>query len=178
MMKLKFGQPVSGIVQFAYIVPDIHQAMESYSSLLQAGPWFHAPNYELSDALYCGTPSTMTMSVAIGFAGHMSIELIQQTNDAPSVYRDVQQRQGYGFHHWGLATLDFDHDVQRYLAKGYELKFSGRSPRGIRLAYFDSNGELPGMIELIEFSRPQEDFYNAIFEAGQGQEPKSTVHLL
>ena len=33
----------------------------------------------------------------MAFAGHMNIELIQPNNSAPSVYREVIERRGYGF---------------------------------------------------------------------------------
>ncbi len=164
-MLLNFGQPTPGIVQFAYIVPDLQKAMAAYTTNLKVGPWFHAESYTLTDAVYRGVPSTMRMSLAIAFAGHMSIELIQQNDGTPSVYQEVLEKSGYGFHHWGLATHDFDKDLAAYRALGYEVALSGRSARGIRLAYLDTMGTLPGMIELIEFSEAQERFYTSAYKA-------------
>ncbi len=34
----------------------------------------------------------------MAFAGHMMIELIQPKDDKPSVYQEIIQRRGYGFH--------------------------------------------------------------------------------
>jgi len=42
----------------------------------------------------------------MSFAGHVMIELIEQHNDVPSVYRNIAEKRGYGFHHWGVATAD------------------------------------------------------------------------
>jgi len=162
-MLLNFGQPIQGIVQFAYIISDIEKAMAEYARNLKVGPWFYAESYSMTDAIYRGSPSKMNMSLAIGFAGHMSIELIQQNDDEPSVYREVREKSGFGFHHWGIATRSFDEDLAAYRALGHEVAFSARSPRGIRLAYLDSTRDLPGMLELIEFSDAQEKFYTTIF---------------
>lgn len=164
-MLLDFGQPTPGIIQFAYVVPDLDQAMAAYTATLKVGPWFRAESYRVAEAMYRGAPTTMTMSLAIGFTGHMSIELIQQRDGQPSVYQELVTKSGYGFHHWGVATHDFDRDLAAYRALGWEVAFSGLSPRGIRLAYLDSMGTLPGMVELIEFSEAQERFYTAAYKA-------------
>src|SRR3546814_8403205 len=100
-MELKFGQSAPGIVQFAYVVEDIHQAISTYNAMLNVGPWFLNERYQFRDALYHDEPTDIEMKVAIGFAGHMSIELIEQTNDAPSVYLDHIEKKGFGFHHSG-----------------------------------------------------------------------------
>ena len=35
-----FGQPDDGIIQMAYVVPDIHAAMSTWATKLKVGPWF------------------------------------------------------------------------------------------------------------------------------------------
>ena len=37
---LEFGQPAEGIIQVAFIVPDIMAALEGYAKRLNCGPWF------------------------------------------------------------------------------------------------------------------------------------------
>ena len=101
----------------------------------------------------------------MAFAGHMNIELIQLNNDAPSVYRELIERRGYGFHHWGRATWHFDRDVEQYRAAGHELAFICRVPSGGRVAYMDTTRELPGFVELIELGGAFESVFSRFYRA-------------
>lgn len=163
-----FGQPMGGIVQVAYVVEDLHQAMRDFSQRLKIGPWFYADTYDVQDAVYRGRPTDMRMGLALGFSGHMCFELIHMVDDKPSVYRDIVDKRGWGFHHLGMATRSYDADVERYRAMGYEVAFSGRTKRGIRFGYLDTSDNLPGMLELIEFNDQQDRFYGSMHLAARG----------
>lgn len=163
-----FGQPMGGIVQVAYVVQDLHQAMRDFSQRLKIGPWFYADTYDVQDAVYRGRPTDMRMGLALGFSGHMCFELIHMVDDKPSVYRDIVDKRGWGFHHLGMATRSYDADVERYRAMGYEVAFSGRTKRGIRFGYLDTSDNLPGMLELIEFNDQQDRFYGSMHLAAKG----------
>jgi Glyoxalase/Bleomycin resistance protein/Dioxygenase superfamily len=145
-----FGQPAEGIVQTAYVVQDIRKAIDGWVKDLKVGPWFLIDRFSGGDPLYRGAPSHAESALAMSFAGHMNIELIQPANDAPSVYWDTIKKRGYGFHHWGIATSNFDRDVEKYKQRGYELAFFARVPSGGRVAYMDGSNDLAGMVELIE----------------------------
>ena len=114
MSLVSFGQPDDGIIQMAYVVTDIHRAMNLWISKLNVGPWFLLPSFTGDDPQYRGKPSRADVSLAMSFAGHMNVELIQPNNDAPSVYREVLEARGPGFHHWvsfkGQGTY-FDPDL-------------------------------------------------------------------
>ena len=93
------------------------------------------------------------------------IELIQQHNAGPSVYRELIDRRGHGFHHWGVASTRFDEDCEAYRRRGFEMAFYDKTPVGTRVAYFDASHTLPGMIELIEMSDAQELRYARMYAA-------------
>jgi len=162
-----FGQPADGVIQTAYVVKDIRQAIDSWVKDLKVGPWFMIDRFGGQDAQYRGEPSHAESALAMSFAGHMNIELIQPVNDAPSVYWDTIKKRGYGFHHWGLATSNFDQDLAQYRARGYEVAFFARVPSGGRVAYMDANNDLGGMVELIELG--------AAFDATFGRFYRSTI---
>lgn len=168
MSVLKFGQPVGGIVQVAYIVEDIRRAMTDFAARLKVGPWFVTGPFTPKAALYRGRPTDISLTLAVGFSGHMSFELIEQHNDVPSVYRETVERRGYGFHHWGVPVADLDAEVERYRALGYEIAFSDRAPRGYRIAYMDTTRDLPGMIELMECTGLLEERYTEMHLASVG----------
>jgi hypothetical protein len=174
MSLVSFGQPDDGVIQMAYVVEDIQKAMREWAEDLKIGPWFLLPGFRGVEATYRGQPSEMEADLAMSFSGHMNIELIQQRNDAPSVYGDTLGK-GYGFHHWGVATSHFDRDVEKYQKKGYELAFSAKVPSGGRIGYFDTKGRLPGMIELLELGADFESTFNRFYRASIGWDGNDPV---
>jgi Glyoxalase/Bleomycin resistance protein/Dioxygenase superfamily len=168
MSLLNFGQPDDGIIQMAYVVEDIQRAMQQWAEQLHVGPWFLLEHFSGVDAMYRGKPSQADVAIAMSFAGHMMIELIQPNNQAPSVYQDVIDKRGYGFHHWGVGSKDFDRDMEIYQKRGAELAFFARVPSGGRIAYMDTTAALPGMVELIELGADLEPMFTAFYRASLG----------
>lgn len=150
MPAFSFGQPADGVIQMAYIVPDIRAAIDSWVSELGVGPWFLLDHFTGVDPVYRGRPSEADVAIAMAFAGHMQVELIQPNDEHPSVYREVSTTRGWGFHHFGKASPDFAGDIARYAERGYEVAFRAGVPTGGEVAYLDTHGELPGFLELIE----------------------------
>jgi hypothetical protein len=168
MTTFNFGQPDDGVIQMAYIVPDIDAAMRSWSENLKVGPWFLLDSFTGVDPMYRGAPSQADVKLAMGFAGHMQIELIQPKDEHPSVYREVRDGRGWGFHHYGMATRTFQADLDRYESKGYELAFLCGVPTGGSVGYLDTKGELPGMLELIEVGDTMESLFTKFYLASVG----------
>lgn len=162
---LAFGQPPGALMQFAYTVPSIERAMPEWSRRLGIGPFAILEGSLLEDARYYGAPSDIDLRAALVFSGSMCIELIEQINDVPSVYRDAIEARGYGFHHWAVSTADFDSEVARREAEGLRVAFSGRVTVGGRFAYIDTNAALGGMIELIEMNEAVEAFFTRLRDA-------------
>jgi hypothetical protein len=163
MTLLNTGQPIGGIIQIAYTVADIEAATLSYAQDLRLGPWFLRGPLQARKPVYRGQPQDLRLSIAIAYSGHMMIELIQQHDDQPSVYREQIQKQGYGFHHWGVASDRFDEDIRSYQTRGFELVFTDETPAGTRVAYFDAKRGWPGFIELIEINAASELRYARMY---------------
>lgn len=175
MPLLNFGQPADGVIQMAYVVPDLRKAMAAWTDRLKLGPWFLFDPFKPAVQHYRGKPTELSTSIGMAFAGHMQFELIQQNNDVPSVYRDGVKKHGYGFHHWGYATTDFDRSLAALQAKGYEPVFTLQPDPSTRLAYMDSTADLPGYIELIEASAATEALFTMMYQAALGWDGKDPV---
>ena len=91
------------------------------------------------------------------------------------MYREVLEVRGPGFHHWGVATANFDRDMERYGAAGHELAFIARVPSGGRVAYMDTTAQLPGFVELIELGGAFEPVFNSFYRATIGWDGKDPV---
>lgn len=165
MPLLSFGQPDKGIMQMAYVVGDIRAAIGEWIERLNVGPWFLLEHFTGVDPVYRGRPSRADITLAMSFAGHMNIELIQPNDAHPSVYKEHIDRHGYGFHHWGVATATFAADLKRYESMGMEVAFRLGVPTGGEVAYLDTQGRLPGFVELIETSAPMERAFAGFYGA-------------
>lgn len=171
-MLFDFGQPTDGIIQTAFVVEDLDVAVEQFSTRLRVRPWTTLRAVGPQGSVYRGQPAQATFHVGFGCSGHMLYELIQPADDLPSVYREVIDERGYGFHHFGYATPAFDEAVATMRAQGYEPIGSVELP-GVRLTYFDTRDTLPGMIELIEASEEVNTSFTAVWKAsiGEGDTP-------
>ena len=149
MPELSFGQPMGGIMQMAYTVADIRAAIDEWITRLGVGPWFLVEDFTGERPRYRGERSEASVAIAMSFAGHMNIELIQPKDDKPSVYKETIESRGHGFHHWGIASTDVETDVARYARLGMAEAFRAGVPTGGEVVYLDAGGKLPGFVELI-----------------------------
>ena len=120
-MSHKFGR----IAQTAYVVKDIEAALRHWTDVMGVGPWFYREDVPLETFTYHGEPSGLEMSIALGYDGDMQYELIQQRNDAPSVYKDFMEKVGYGQQHYGFLVDDLDASVEVARANGYQMEQEG-----------------------------------------------------
>ena len=102
----------------------------------------------------------------MGFAGHMQIELIQPLDDHPSVYREMIETRGYGFHHFGIACADEDADLPCYLERGYRLALRAAVPTGGSVAYLEGgDAAAPGFLELIPATPGMDEHFTRFWKA-------------
>lgn len=150
MSQFAFGQPSNTVVQMAYLVEDVQKAMADWSSYYNVGPFFLNQGYVGDNSVFRGQPNSTAIDVAMGFAGHMQIELIQVATNGPSIYHEAIDKSGYGFHHVGIVADDFDEDVERMLKQKFSIVMAGNI-RGTRLqyAYLEKADSFPGYVELI-----------------------------
>jgi hypothetical protein len=164
--ELGYGQPMGGIAQTAFIVPDLNEAMLHYSRDCGAGPFFVLPNFLQPGQVYRGSPSTADVTIAMGFAGHMLLELIQPLDSNPSVYQETIGLRGYGFHHWGIPFTDVYAAEADYHARGYETAYKAAVPTGGEVIFLDNgNGARDGFIELLPVTPGMDEAFTRFWRA-------------
>ncbi len=146
-MSRRFGP----IVQNGYVVRDWRAAAEYWSGELGVGPFFVLEHIPFRHCRFRGADAVIDMSVAIAYSGDLQIELVQQHNDAPSIYREFLDARGEGLQHVGVlvegieAIVAANHWGERVIQQGETLL-------GQRFAYLDVGPHPGAMIELIEAS--------------------------
>jgi len=168
-----FGQPVGGICQMSFVVEDIHRAIEKFTRRMRAGPWFLKEKFQ-SNYLYRGKPFEFHGSLANGNAGHMQIELIQQSDATPSPFTEVIHKRGYGLHHQALIVKDFQAQFDAFMALGYEVVLDFRQP-GDGNVYLDTNGDFPFFIELNEATDRIVKAFTRAYQASVGWDGKDPL---
>jgi Glyoxalase/Bleomycin resistance protein/Dioxygenase superfamily len=174
MTTLGFGQSVGGIIQMAYVVEDIRASIAWWIEDAKTGPWFLLDSFMGPDQIYRGAASTADVRIAMAFAGHMCIELIQPKDANPSVYKEVVDARGYGFHHVGLCVADVDAEIPSYEARGYTLAFRARVPTGGAVAYMAGGAANPGFLELIPATQGMDEVFTKFWRASldwDGRDP-------
>jgi catechol 2,3-dioxygenase-like lactoylglutathione lyase family enzyme len=156
-MSRKFG----AIRQVAYVVPDIKKAMQHWIEVLGVGPFFYLEKRTAQNSMYRDKPVSLELSIAIAQSGPLQIELIQQHNDSPSQFSDFMRSSMDGQHHVAFWTRDFDADMSRYLAEGFEtLSSANRAPD--RNAFLATRGPRGTLIEISEISGPKGAFFERV----------------
>ena len=155
-------QPENSIAQIAYITRDLDATLKHWVEVLGIGPFFLLDSSIIEDPVYRGEPSDVNITAALSYNGSMCVEVIEQSNDSPSVYSEIMSTHGPGFHHWGVMTENFEQEIERYEQKGYPLAWSGKVSIGGRFAYMDSYQDLGGMVELIELTPVVQELFEGL----------------
>ena len=166
------------ITQNGYVVRDIEAAMRHWIDVLGVGPWYYVEHAPIEDFRYKGDPSPVHVSIALANSGRLQIELIQQRNDAPSMYRDFLQAGNEGLQHVAYWTKTFEADLARALDAGYEIGQSGHVGSPGRFAYLATQGHPGTVVELSDNSGPKGRMFERIAVAAQhwdGHDPIRTI---
>ena len=173
--QLGYGQPLGGVAQTAFIVPALAPAIGAWVQDMRAGPFFVLDHLLAPGQIYRGQESRADVTLAMGFAGHMLIELIQPLDEHASVYRETIERRGYGFHHLGIAFDDVETAASEYRSRGYEEAYRAAVPTGGEVVYLDNgSGAEVGFIELLPVTPAMDATFTRFWEASRawdGSEP-------
>jgi hypothetical protein len=144
-------QPEGSLVELCHVVEDFDGALAHWTQDLGAGPFFVFDVPVLPGQLYYGQPTEVSMRVGFGFSGGQLIELLAQTNDGASPFRDFLRAKGPGLHHV-MPRLDFERGFAQFTAAGFAVAYSGQLPSGERFCLFDTCKAYGYYIELMEMS--------------------------
>ena len=198
-MSRRFGE----LRQLGYVVRDIEAGMRHWIDVFDVGPWFYVDRLPVGEFRYYGEPSDPHVSIAISYSGGAQVELIQQRNEAPSMYRDfleaghepcrdpgLRRADGFpsmyrdfleagheGLQHVCYFPVDYDAVLARALADGYVIGQEGSSNRG-PFAYLATEAHPGSVVELAAYSdkrRAQFEAIKAVCDDWDGSDPIRTV---
>jgi Glyoxalase/Bleomycin resistance protein/Dioxygenase superfamily len=163
------------IMQNGYVVRDIEAAMRHWIEVLGVGPWFYIERLPVPDFTYKGQPSPVDVSLALANSGPLQVELIQQRNDAPSLYRDFLNAGHEGLQHIGYGTHHFAADLQRLLAAGYAIGQAGTVAGRGPFVYLLTESHPGTVVELLDMSSGRDRVFARIAEAARNWDGKDPI---
>ncbi len=171
-MSRRFGP----IRQNGYVVRDIEAALKHWTEVVGVGPFWYIERVPIEEFRYQGEVSPLEVSIALANSGDLQIELIQQRNEAPSMYRDFLSAGNEGLQHVACWTESFDRDLDAACAAGFTIGQSGQIGADGRFVYFESSGHVGTVVELSEISGAKGRFFARIREAAASWDGSNPIH--
>jgi hypothetical protein len=154
--------------QVGIVVRDIDKAMRHWIDVCGIGPWFVAEKLPLTGFWYKeeSYPDTH-LTIALANSGEVQLELIEQRDDTPSMYRDFLAAGREGPQHWSSWPEDYRERFNRALRRGWSIGQRGESPRG-PFVYFANEGHPGTVIEMAELTPARRRIFDAVRVAAIG----------
>jgi hypothetical protein len=153
-----------GIIQNAYVVNDIDQAIEKWHRTWGVGPFLVRRHITMDQVWYRGRPSTLDISAAFVQAGPMQIEFICQHDDLPSAFRDAFPSGSEGLHHVAVMPDDYPAAVKHFVSLGYPVATELRTRSGRGASFVDTRPLLGHMVEIYPVSDGVLELYRRVAE--------------
>lgn len=172
-MSIFFGP----IRQIGYVVNDIEAAMQHWIETCRIGPWFYIEKLPIFDFHYRGIAGSPHLSIALANSGEIQLELIEQRDNTPTMYRDFLDKGKEGLQHWSSWPENYDDIYSKALKNKFEVGQEADSPRG-RFVYFYNEGHPGTVIELAHLTPERRKIFDEVRHVAanwDGEEPIRTL---
>lgn len=153
MDKSKFTK----VLQIAFVVKNLDEAIKIYSEKYGIGPWkiSEISSNTVDDLYKHDNKLDFSYRVAMCDIGNLEWELVEPLDDK-SIYSDFLKEKGPGFHHVAFEVKDYDAAETTLKSSGIKILSSGNW-QGTRFAHFETENDLDFVIELFKFPEKQEE---------------------
>lgn len=148
--------------QLAFVVRDLDAALRYWTDVMKVGP-FCVIESSRGDRriVHRGVETEMDMSLAFAYMGDIQIEIVHQTNDAPSPYKEFLDAGGEGMHHIAFWPEDFHSACAHLEAAGFRTVTEFLMADGERnVAYYETPGAVGTMIELVPMTPARTAYFS------------------
>ena len=165
------------IAQAGYVVRDVEQAIEHWASELGIGPFFRLDHARPDNYRYAGVlqEEGPDLTIALAYSGDLQIELIQQNDDTPSLYKEFLTEADAGLHHWCFFTNSYSADYQCAIDRGLSIGHEGSFGDDTRFAYFRTDPRVGTMCELAELAPATSGLFDALRKAARDWDGKNAL---
>ncbi len=139
------------IRQNGYVVRDLRRAIDAWLEV-GVGPWLLLPHLAQAGSVYRGQSIEPVVSIAFANSGELQLELIEQENDSPSIYREFLDAGRQGFHHLAWWADDFEGVARAAEDAAWPMVHAGDGGGMAQFAYYDPGGVTSTVIEVMELT--------------------------
>jgi len=162
--------------QLGYVIRDIESAMKHWTDVNGVGPFFYIEQVPLGKFTYKGIPTAERpeISIALTFSGSVQIELVQQRNEAPSMYLDYPASGQEGLQHVAYCPEDYEAAKRAAERQGLVVSQEGNIAGRGAFVYYQTWGHHGTCVELIEYNagrRHQFTQMERIYREWDGTDP-------
>jgi len=155
------------IVQNAYFVQDLDEAIERWHETFGLGPFIVSRHLKLRRSLYRGAPMPLDISAAFAQSGDVQVELLCQHDSSPSAFHDMFGRGGEGLQHVALFPDDYDQVVNHYRERGFGVATEIEAESGLGAAIIDTREIMGHMLEVYRDNGSLRAFYSMVADAAR-----------
>ena len=157
------------IRQVGYVVRDLQTAIDD-AVALGIGPWFTMFDLPQEGMTYRGAPCAPVLSLAFANSGDLQLEIIQQVDDSPSIYREFLDAGNHGFNQLAWWVDDFAAFEARAGAAGWQAVYGGDAA-GSRFEYYETGGGLASIVEVMELNDATRWMATTVRDAANAWDP-------
>jgi methylmalonyl-CoA/ethylmalonyl-CoA epimerase len=168
---------LGSIMQLAFVPGDMDKALNYWTKVMGAGPFFSLPHVSYREVKYRGTPINLDFSILIGYWGDIQIELIEQHCDSPSIYKSWREGGLEGLHHMCLLVDDIAEARAVFANAGSTIEQEVFMD-GAEAFYADTGGGPGTMIEVLEPSADFRSLFTMMREAARGWDGSDPLRSL
>ena len=176
MGEVGFGQPDDGIIQMAYVVPDLRAAIAHWTGTLRVGPWFVLEHFTGDDPVYRGQPSKAEVALAMSFCrAHEHRAHPAEERGALGVPRDDRAAR---LRLSSLGRGDLELRCRRGAVRERRVRAGLSVPPCRAAAGWDTwtpRSVLPGYTELIELGGAFEEVFGRFHRASLDWDGKDPI---
>ena len=155
------------IVQIAYYVQDLDEAIERWHANFGLGPFIVNRHMKPRRSIYRGTPMSLDISAAFVQSGEIQIELLCQHNPEPSAFRDMFPNDEEGLHHVAVFPENYARLLSHYQARGFEIATEIEVGTALGAAFIDTRALLGHMLEVYRDNGSIRSFYSLVEDAAK-----------
>ena len=137
------------VMQIAFVPEDFEGAMRFWTQVMGVGPFYVQPRLAIPTLRYKGEPTDAVFTVAIAYWGDIQIELIEQHNDAPSLYKEWRDAGREGVNHSCIVVADIA-EARRVAEEAGMTVVQEIPGDGWGVLYVDTGGGPGTLLEIIQ----------------------------
>lgn len=151
-------------VQLSFVVADLDAALRHWTEIMRIGP-FVVIEQSADDRriVHRGRETPLEFSLAFSYLGDVQIELVHQTNDAPSPFKEFLDSGRSGLQHIAFWPEDFDGACQHLEHSGFTAICAMYLPDGTRnVVYYEAPGAMGTVVELVPMTPARTEYFARI----------------